>query len=77
MLCAGAAAAVTVPEKKVEESRKCENPNATKPIQSLADINNSANEAVAAETDGEKTLVNAVKPKHKRKKKVSSNANAS
>jgi exosome complex component RRP45 len=71
----GSFAAVSLPNKKVEESKTNEDLNTTNANQSVAVTTNSENE-MAVEKDEEKTLADAVKPKHKRKKKNKSSSNA-
>lgn len=75
------ASRVTVtPNKNIEESRK-ELLSETESSQQPSDKNPASSPSLAAEsglqTNGEKTLMDAVKPKHKRKKKGSSKVGAS
>ncbi|PSS21622.1 Exosome complex component RRP45B like [Actinidia chinensis var. chinensis] len=69
-----------IPNTKLEESRR-EKPSEADPGQLLADLEPAPSPDGAVETgeqtNGKKTLVDAVKPKHKRRKKKSSNIDAS
>ena len=73
-------AGALIPNTKLEES-KHEKPSEADPGQLLADLEPAPSPDGAVETgeqtNGNKTLVDAVKPKHKRRKKKSSNIDAS
>ncbi|CAL5384843.1 unnamed protein product [Camellia sinensis] len=66
--------------KKLEESRH-EKPSETEPDQLIEDVKPAPSAdgevGTGGQTNGKKTLIDAVKPKHKRKKKSSSNVDAS
>ncbi|KAI7990286.1 Exosome complex component RRP45B [Camellia lanceoleosa] len=66
--------------KKLEESRH-EKPSETEPDQLVDDVKPAPSPdgavGTGGQTNGKKTLIDAVKPKHKRKKKSSSNVDAS
>lgn len=66
--------------KKLEESRH-EKPSETEPDQLAEDVKSAPSPdgevGTGGQTNGKKTLIDAVKPKHKRKKKSSSNVDAS
>ncbi|CAL5437936.1 unnamed protein product [Camellia sinensis] len=66
--------------KKLEESRH-EKPSETEPDQLIEDVKPAPSPdgevGTGGQTNGKKTLIDAVKPKHKRKKKSSSNVDAS
>ncbi|KAL7227194.1 hypothetical protein ACSBR1_022121 [Camellia fascicularis] len=66
--------------KKLEESRH-EKPSETEPDQLVEDVKPAPSPdgevGTRGQTNGKKTLIDAVKPKHKRKKKSSSNVDAS
>ncbi|GFY94310.1 hypothetical protein Acr_09g0007560 [Actinidia rufa] len=68
-----------IPNTKLEESRR-EKPSDADPGQLLADLEPTPPDGAVEtgeQTNGKKTLVDAVKPKHKRRKKKSSNIDAS
>lgn len=73
-------AGVVAHTRKVEDSKR-EKPNETEANQPLADTKPAASpdgtSRTGLQTNEEKTLKDAIKPKHKRKKKASSSASAS
>ncbi|GMP70375.1 hypothetical protein CsSME_00029250 [Camellia sinensis var. sinensis] len=75
-----AACGALTSNKKLEESRH-EKPSETEPDQLAEDVKSAPSPdgevGTGGQTNGKKTLIDAVKPKHKRKKKSSSNVDAS
>ncbi|KAI7990279.1 Exosome complex component RRP45B [Camellia lanceoleosa] len=73
------AARALTSSKKLEESRH-EKPSETEPDQLVDDVKPAPSPdgevGTGGQTNGKKTLIDAVKPKHKRKKKSSSNVDA-
>ncbi|KAF5950480.1 hypothetical protein HYC85_012473 [Camellia sinensis] len=74
-----AACGALTSNKKLEESRH-EKPSETEPDQLAEDVKSAPSPdgkvGTGGQTNGKKTLIDAVKPKHKRKKKSSSNVDA-